>query len=112
MALGKLITGPSLFSINEPIIFGVPIVMNFMLVIPFIVAPLMNVILTYLSMKFGVVHKPIGVSVPFTTPILLSGFLATGSISGAVLQFVEVIVDGLIYYPFFKLFDKHNTEFN
>ncbi|MCC6117925.1 PTS sugar transporter subunit IIC [Lactiplantibacillus plantarum] len=111
-SLGKLITGPSLFNINEPVIFGVPIVMNFMLAIPFIVAPLMNVILAYLSMKFGVVHKPIGVSVPFTTPILLSGFLATGSISGAVLQFVEVIVDGLIYYPFLKLFDKHNTEFN
>lgn len=109
-SLGKLIAGPSLFNVNEPVIFGIPIVMNLIMAVPFILAPLANVVLTYFTMKFGIVHKPIGVSVPFTTPIILSGFLATGSISGAILQAVELVMDGAIYFPFLKIFDSHNSE--
>ena len=54
-------------------------------------------------MKFGLVAKPLGIAVPWTTPPLISGYLATGKISGAVIQLVNLAIGGLVYYPFFKM---------
>lgn len=109
--LGKLSFGASLFNISEPIVFGTPIVMNPTLLIPFILAPLVSVIITYLAMDFGWVARPNGVLVPWTTPVLISGYLATGGkISGMVLQAVNIIVAMCIYYPFFRVWDKKKAQ--
>ena len=61
-------------------------------------------------MKFGLVAKPLGIAVPWTTPPLISGYLATGKISGAVIQLVNLAIGGLVYYPFFKIADRQALQ--
>lgn len=105
--LGRLGVAPGLFNINEPIIFGMPIVMNPIMIIPFILVPIVLTTITYLSMQMGIVAKPVGISLPWTTPPIFGGFLATGGkLSGAVLQLINLVVAFLIYVPFFKIWDK------
>lgn len=108
--LGKLVIGPALFNINEPIVFGLPIVMNYRIAVPFILAPLVNVTTTYIEMSTGLVAKTVGVMVPWTTPPIISGYLATMHISGAVLQIVNIVLDGAIYYFFFKALDRDKVK--
>lgn len=109
--LGRLALGPGIFNINEPVTFGLPIVMNPLLIVPFIIAPLVVTLISYLAMDWNLVAKPSGVAVPWTTPFIISGYLATGGrISGAVLQVVNLIVAGLIYYPFLRLWDQQKVE--
>ncbi|MCO6540756.1 MAG: PTS cellobiose transporter subunit IIC [Lactobacillus sp.] len=108
--LGELIVGPSFFNINEPVIFGVPIVLNYKMAIPFILAPLMNITVAYTSMKIGIVAKTSGVYIPWTTPPIISGFLATNHISGSVLQVVEIVMDIAIYFYFFKSLDNEKYK--
>ena len=106
-SLGKLALGPGIFNINEPVTFGMPIVLNPLLIIPFIIAPVVLVITSYLSMKWGWVARPSGVAVPWTTPLLFSGYLATGGkISAVILQLVNFVISFIIYYPFLKAWDK------
>lgn len=110
-SLGRLSIGPGLFNINEPITFGMPIVMNPLLIIPFILTPIALVLTSYFAMSTGLVAKPSGVAVPWTTPFLISGFLATGGkISGSILQLVNFCIAAAIYYPFFRLWDKQKLE--
>ncbi|UQS84187.1 PTS cellobiose transporter subunit IIC [Bombilactobacillus thymidiniphilus] len=108
--LGQLVVGPAIFNVNEPIIFGLPIVMNYKIIVPFIAAPLANVLTTYFAMKWGFVAKTMGVMVPWTTPPILSGYLATGHISGAVLQIFNIILDTLIYFVFFRNMDRQKVK--
>jgi PTS system cellobiose-specific IIC component len=104
---GKSVIGSSVFNINEPVIFGMPIVMNALLIIPFILTPLVLVIVTYFSMKWGFVAKPVGIMVHWATPPIISGWLATGGkISGPILQIVNFGIAMVIYYPFFRAWDK------
>lgn len=105
-ALGKLAVVPNFFNINEPVIFGLPVVLNYKIVIPFIAAPMVNILTTYFAMSAGLVAKTMGVMVPWTTPPVISGIIATGHISGGVIQIINLILDGLIYYWFFRSADK------
>lgn len=105
--LGRLSVGPGIFNINEPITFGMPIVMNPLMIVPFILAPLAITIISFIAMSTGLVAKPAGIAVPWTMPPLIGGYLATGGkISGLVLQLVNFLVAFAIYYPFFKMWDK------
>lgn len=105
--LGWLAVGPGAFNINEPITFGMPIVMNPLMIVPFILAPLSIVIVSYIAMATGIVAKPAGIAVPWTMPPIIGGYLATGGkVSGAVLQFVNFLICLAIYYPFFRMWDK------
>ncbi|APX72984.1 PTS cellobiose transporter subunit IIC [Companilactobacillus allii] len=104
--LGKLVAGPAIFNINEPIVFGLPIVMNYKMAIPFILTPLANVVTTYIGMATNLVAKPMGVYLPWTTPPIISGFIATGHISGSVMQIINIVIDFAIYYYFFKKMDR------
>jgi len=105
--IGRLAIGPGVFNINEPVTFGMPIVMNPLLIIPFILAPLVLTLITYLAMSTGLVPRPAGIAVPWTMPVIISGYLASGGkIMGAVLQVVNLIIGALIYYPFLRAWDK------
>lgn len=105
--LGRLAIGPGLFNINEPITFGMPIVMNPLMIVPFILAPLVMVITTYIAMSTGLVAKPAGIAVPWTMPPIIGGYLAAGGkVSGAILQIVNFVLCFGIYYPFFKMWDR------
>lgn len=109
--ISRLSIGPGLFNINEPVTFGMPIVMNPILIIPFILAPVVLVIVSYVAMSLGWVAKPSGVAVPWTTPVIISGYLASGGkISGSVLQLVNFVIALVIYYPFFRLWDKQKVS--
>ena len=108
--LGKVSLVPGLFNINEPIIFGAPIVMNPILMIPFILAPVVMTLITYASMVTGLVPLPTGITLPWAMPGLISGYLITNSIRGLILQVVLIAVGFVIYYPFFKAYDKSLVE--
>ncbi len=109
--LGKLGAPPGLFNVNEPIIFGLPIIMNPLVLIPWLLAPVVVTIITYTAMSIGWVPKPAGVIVPWTTTIGLSGFLATGNAwQGAVLQIFNLLVVMAIWWPFLKILDKQVYE--
>lgn len=104
-ALGKTSILPGFFNINEPIIFGMPIVMNPIMIIPFIIAPLLCVVTTFLFMASGLVDKPYALA-PWTTPAFISGYLVTGDWKGTALQLLNFVLAGVIYYPFLKIWDN------
>jgi len=109
--LGKLTLGPGLFNINEPIIFGLPMIMNPIMMIPFIFVPVVVVTVSYFAMDLGLVAKTAGIMVPWTIPAPIGGFLATGGkISGAVLQLFNVFLSAALYYPFFRMWDKQKLK--
>lgn len=103
--LSKLAAPAAIFNINEPIIFGLPIVLNPLMLIPFLVTPIVLCTLTYIVIAIGWVPPTSGISIPWTTPIFISGFLTTG-ISGVVLQAVNLVIATAIYLPFIKVLDK------
>lgn len=103
--LGKLAIVPGIFGINEPVIFGLPIVLNPTIFIPFVFLPMFNIIVTYTVMKIGIVPICNGVVMPWTTPPIISGFLSSGW-QGAALQVVMIAIGIIVYLPFIKTMDK------
>ncbi|MCP1638772.1 PTS system cellobiose-specific IIC component [Streptococcus gallinaceus] len=96
---------PGLFNINEPTMFGVPIVLNVLLLIPFVLAPIINLYIAWGAMASGLV--PLTYTDPgWTMPPVISGLLATGSIKGAILQVLLIIIDVLLYLPFIMSIEK------
>ena len=103
--LGKLALIPGIFGINEPIIFGLPMVLNPVMVLPFLLIPIFNILVGYTSMAMKLVPITNGVTIPWTTPPVISGFLATDW-RGAVLQIILIIIGIFLYMPFIKAMDK------
>ena len=104
-SLGRMAAVPMLFNINEIMVFGLPVVFNPCLLAPFILVPMMSFLLSYLAMRAGLV-PPVNAAAHWTTPILLSGFSATGSLSGAVLQLLCAAAGVLVYAPFVRIYDR------
>lgn len=107
--LGKLAFPASIFSINEPIIFGAPIVLNPFMLIPFVFGPIIVSSVAYWSMALGIVPIANGTHFPAGTPIILNSFV-NGGIPLVILQFVCIALQILIYYPFFRLIDRRSLE--
>lgn len=105
-SLGKLAIGPGLFNVNEPIIFGLPIVLNPLAFIPWVFGTIIAGSIAYFAMKLGIVPLTTGVAIPWTTPIFISGMMATNSIAGGILQLVQAAVIAVIWFPFLKMMDK------
>lgn len=100
--IGKLSVGPGIFNINEPLIFGMPIMLNPIMAIPFILTPLVTGTIGYFATAIGFAGKAV-VMVPWTTPPLISGYLATaGSLGAVATQLICIVVSALIYLPFVK----------
>lgn len=102
--LGKIELVPAIFNINEPFLFGLPLVMNPFLAIPFFLTPVVVALSTYLIIYFGIVPPLNGVAAPWTTPAVLSGFLI-GGWKMAIWQFVTLVISTAIYFPFAKKYD-------
>lgn len=107
--LGKLSLVPGIFNINEPIIFGVPMMFNPVMLVPFVIIPILSAVITYFSISFGLITPFAGVIVPWTTPPVISGFLV-GGWKAALLQIALIAMAACIYYPFFKVIDKQAFE--
>ena len=103
--LGRLAIVPSMFNINEPLIFGTPLVLNPTLAIPFILAQTVNGLLTYLVMSMDIIGKTF-TYVPWTTPAPLGAALSTMDVKAFVWILLLIVVDLVIWYPFFKSYEK------
>ncbi|MGM9985932.1 MAG: PTS cellobiose transporter subunit IIC [Bacillaceae bacterium] len=108
--VAKLGAGPGIFNVNEPIIFGLPVVMNPLIIIPWVISPMVVVTFTYIVMRIGLVPPPTGVTVPWTVPIGISGYLATNSIMGSLLQIANFFIVLAIWFPFLKVIDRMNMK--
>ena len=107
--LGKLSLPTTFFFINEPLLFGIPIVLNPLFFIPLmLITPLLGVV-SYFVMKIGIVPIPHGVQIPWTTPPVIDGFLQ-GGFGLAVWELIMVLASIVLWYPFFKLGDKKALE--
>lgn len=100
---------PMLFNINELMVFGIPIVFNPIMLVPFLTVPLVCYSVAYLATYIGLVPI-ITNGIEWTTPIILGGYSATGSVAGALLQVFNVFLGVLIYMPFVRLLDKRTQE--
>ncbi|MFI3227164.1 MAG: PTS transporter subunit EIIC [Clostridia bacterium] len=103
--LSKLSLVPAVFNINEPVIFGLPVVYNPVMLAPFILVPLSAFFITYGAALIGFLQPFGNINVPWTTPAIISGFIL-GGWRGAVVQIIVLIASVVIYYPFMMIQDK------
>lgn len=98
-----------LFNISEIALFGIPVIFNPIFLVPFILVPVANFLITYAAIYLGIVPHIVN-EVDWTTPILLSGYQATGSWRGAVLQIVCLVAGVLIYRPFVRIYEEQSQH--
>ncbi len=104
--LGRLSFVPGLFNINEPIIFGAPIVMNPILIIPFVITPLVTTTVSYFAVVSGMIPLMMA-KLPFTMLAPIAAVISTDwTIMAGVLVLVNFVISFVIYYPFFKMYEK------
>lgn len=109
-SLGRMSAVPGFFQINEPIIFGAPIVMNPMLFVPFVFAPVVNAVIAYTAVHMGFVGMGVATT-PWTTPAIIGASWGTGwTLSPVILVVALLIIDLFIYLPFFRMFEKQLLE--
>ncbi|AEE91779.1 PTS system, lactose/cellobiose family IIC subunit [Tepidanaerobacter acetatoxydans Re1] len=104
-AIGKVAVIPDIFNINEPITFGLPVVANVSIVIPYIGIPMINVLIAYIASTAGLIGR-VYLSLPFTTPAILQAFLSTMDWRASVLYVILLALDIIIWIPFIKGYDK------
>ena len=109
--LGLTAAFPMAFNINELMVFGLPIIFNPVMLIPFLLVPLVCYSISYLALATGLVPL-IATEIEWTTPIIMGGYYATGSVAGALLQVFNVIVGVAIYFPFVKILDRQAARIN
>lgn len=107
--IAKLGAPGAIFGIHEPLIFGLPIVLNPILAIPYIAGPLVCLTIGYVLTVMNILPVSFGITVPFGTPIVLSGILS-GSWKYAVAQVILIPICMLIWYPFVKKLDAQKLE--
>ncbi len=107
--LGRLSLPTTFFFINEPLIFGIPVVLNPLFFIPLIFLTPFLALLTYFVMSIGLVPIPIGAQIPWTTPPVLYGILQ-GSWKISVWEIVCNLIAMAVYFPFFRVADNKAYE--
>ena len=108
-SIGRLSVLPGICGINEPIIFGTPIVLNPILSIPFLIMPCISSGLGYLVQKMGIVSLGYIVD-PSFTPFFAQGFLSALDIRNVIFMFVLIAISVAVYYPFFKVYEKNTLD--
>ena len=103
---GRLTFPCGVFGVNEPVIFGLPIMLNPILFIPFVLAPVIIVSLAYFLISIGLIGAPVGLIGAGSIPPFLHG-LANGSLTFAIYEVAAIGISMLIYYPFFRLIDQN-----
>lgn len=100
--IAKISLLPSIFNINEILLFGLPLILNPVFFVPFMLVPVLTTTTAYLAIAWGIV-PPTTHDVAWNVPIFLNGYLSTGSIRGAVLQLMNIVLAGVVYMPFVRL---------
>ncbi len=109
--LGRLVVIPALLNTNEPLLFGLPIVFDPLLAIPFVLAPVVLATTTYFSVAWGWVARP-AFYIPSSLPTFLSTYLATLDPRAVVLVAVNIALATAIYFPFVRVYERHELERN
>ncbi|MBF0776845.1 PTS cellobiose transporter subunit IIC [Streptococcus azizii] len=104
-AIGKASIVPGIFNINEPLIFGLPIIYNPALAIPFMLAPIASMTVYYFSMKLNLINAVVA-QVPWPTPVGIGAFLGTADWRAILVSLVCAVVAFLVYYPFIRAYNK------
>jgi len=107
-AVGKVAIAPGVFGISEPMKFGIPMVLNPIILVPMSLSPVISILIAYFATAVGFLPR-VGINVPWSLPPILSGFVA-GGWQGAVIQIVQMIAIFLLYIPFFKMLDKQKIN--
>ena len=108
-SIGRLSIIPGICGINEPVIFGGPIVLNPILAIPFVLMPCISIGLGYLVQTMGLVSMGYIID-PSFTPFFAQGFLSALDFRNVIFMFVLVAISVAVYYPFFKIYEKSLIE--
>lgn len=96
---------PALCNVNEPLLFGIPLVLNPVYLVPFVLTPLLQTVTAYGAMHAGLLPTTTA-DLIWTTPPLVGGFVATGSVAGVVMQMGNLALGTLLYSPFVKLSER------
>lgn len=103
--VGKVAVAPAFFGISEPLIFGLPIVFNPFVLIPWVLGPMVNYVVAYMLTSAGIVARCAGVNV-FNVPMIFTGIM-NGNISIALMEIGLFIIDILLFMPFIKVLEKN-----
>ena len=104
--IGKMGVVPSFFNINEPILFGAPIIMNPMLFIPFVFVPIINAILAYTATRLGWLAQVVSLT-PWTTPAPIgASWAANWALSPVVMCIICMVMSALMYLPFLRAYER------
>jgi cellobiose PTS system EIIC component len=111
--IGKSSITFSIFNINEPLLFGLPIIFNPYFLVPFMLVPIVNGIISYLAFYFNLVNK-VYIEVPWMLPFFIGSYLSTNDYKAIILSLINLVISIVIYYPFLKAYQKHlqNTKNN
>jgi len=105
-AIGRLSVVPAMFNINEPVIFGTPFVMNPTMFVPFVLAPMVNACIAYFAASMDIIGRTISL-VPWTAPAPIGAAWGAGwQVNNALLVVLLIAIDMVLYYPFFKIYEK------
>jgi PTS system cellobiose-specific IIC component len=107
--VGKIGLIPSFFGISEPMIFGTPLMLNPIFFFPFIFTSVFNAVVTYLCMSWGIVGKTFAVF-SWQMPSPIGAFLSTMDWRAVVLVLILIVLDGVMYYPFLKVYEKNLVQ--
>ena len=98
----------TIFNINEPILFGVPVIFNPIMIIPFLSVPLVCFTLAYGAIAIGLI-PPLSEVHSWLLPPIISGYVSSGgTVSVAIFQLFLILIGIAMYYPFFKVMDKRS----
>ncbi|MEG1461826.1 MAG: PTS transporter subunit EIIC [Anaerorhabdus sp.] len=107
--VGKVAIIPCIFNINEPLIFGLPIFLNPIMIIPFVIVPTVNTIIGWILTSTGVVAAAY-INAPWTAPAPIGAFLSTLDWKAGVMVLALIVIDGFIYFPFMKIYEKRKMK--
>ena len=109
-ALNKVTLVPCLFNISEPLLFGVPIMLNPILFIPFVFVPVINRTIAYVLTVVGIMPILNGVSAPWTLPSFVRVMMSGGGVVGVIVVFACMLLSVVVYYPFFRIVDRQYLD--
>lgn len=104
--LGRMAIATSIFNITEPVMFGLPVILNPVMAIPFVLTPGIDIVLTSLVMRMGIVASSTGVALSNVIPTPIYFWMCTNSISGLIWGFLLIVINMAIFFPFFKVAER------
>ena len=107
--LAKIALFPSFINISEVMVFGLPIVCNPIYLFPFLVVPLVNLVIAYEATQLGIIPIITHI-IPWTIPIFINGYLSAGTLAVTFMQAFLFIIDVIIYVPFVRLDEEHKKR--